>query len=117
FVNPLGRQFDFGPWRQFESIDRRWRHHPEETLLRAQRVFEQDRVRIQNPALDVSQVERHGLCQGGVLWAGLANPALDLLELDCESIDFVFRSRSLGIRMFAGQKACLLLGLRRYQTL
>ena len=74
------RGFDFCTRSQFEHVHRGRRHRPDEAFLRAQRIFEQDSVVIQDLRLNLAQLERHRMCQCRVLRTGFTNPALDLLE-------------------------------------
>ena len=69
----------------------------------AQRVFQQDSVLVDNPCLKASQIKWRRMRQRRVVWTGHANPALHLIELHHERIQFLFRSGCLDRGVLAAQ--------------
>ena len=106
-IDALGGGFDLGAPGQFKTLERRRRHRPQETALRAERVFEQQRVAVEQ-LLNLRRLERLRLGERGVAGAGRAELRFELLMLLEERRDLALQRGDLRGREFvAGQVQAL----------
>ena len=87
-MNPAGRRVDLSARRQLERAGVVGRHSPQVAAAGAERVFQQQRVVVEE-SLNGVDVERMGPREASLTGIGRVDARLDIAHLHCEQLGFV----------------------------
>ena len=104
-MEPPRRSLDVHPLGQLEAADRRRCDCPQVAALAAQRIFEQQRFRIEHLLLDLLQAQRLRLRQRGIARALATDLRPHLLILRQRGIQLLFCHRGSILGMLPAQHA------------